>query len=66
MTLASGLSERARAQLSSALHNDTTIVLFGHPRLAIDFPGRNIIAAWGGEQLMQQAAALWLHKRAQA
>ncbi len=62
-----GLSQDAFAKLQAAVNDDTTIVLFGHPRLAAEFPGQHVIAAWGGEQLMQQAAALWLHKaRAQA
>ncbi len=61
-----GLSQHAQNQLKTALAEDGTIVLFGHPRLAANLPGRHTVAAWGGEQLMQQAAALWLHKRAQA
>jgi beta-glucosidase-like glycosyl hydrolase len=57
-----GLSPAARAQLEKAVSEKTTVVLFGHPRLATGLPGHHVISAWGGEQLMQQAAALWLHK----
>jgi beta-glucosidase-like glycosyl hydrolase len=57
-----GLSAPAVERLQAAVATDSTVVLFGHPRLAADFPAQHIIAAWGGEQLMQEAAALWLHK----
>jgi beta-glucosidase-like glycosyl hydrolase len=57
-----GLSAEASARLKAHATADTTIVLFGHPRLAANFVGDHIVSAWGGEQLMQQAAALWLHK----
>lgn len=57
-----GLSARALEQLNACVDEDTTVVLFGHPRLAADMPGHHVVSAWGGEQLMQQAAALWLHK----
>jgi beta-glucosidase len=57
-----GLSKDALVRLETCVTDQTTIVLFGHPRLATAFPGNHVIAAWGGEQLMQQAAALWLHK----
>jgi beta-glucosidase-like glycosyl hydrolase len=36
---------------------DASVVLFGHPRLAQDLPGRHILAAWGGAAVMQRAAA---------
>lgn len=62
-----GLSQQALQQLNSVMTDDTTVILFGHPRLAADMPGHHVVSAWGGEQIMQQAAALWLHKsRAQA
>jgi hypothetical protein len=35
-------------------------VLFGHPRLATGVPGSNLVCAWGGEPLMQEAAAVAL------
>jgi hypothetical protein len=38
-----------------------TVVLFSHPRLAGELPAaRNLLGAWGGEALMQEAAAAWL------
>jgi beta-glucosidase-like glycosyl hydrolase len=57
-----GLSERARTALTAALAAapDATIVLFAHPRLAEMVPGRSLLAAWGGEAVMQRAAARWL------
>jgi beta-glucosidase-like glycosyl hydrolase len=57
-----GLSAKALAQIEQDAKPETTIVLFGHPRLASDMHGHHIVSAWGGEPLMQQAAALWLHK----
>lgn len=60
--LASGLLDRLR----SNINEHATIVLFGHPRLASSFAGNHVMSAWGGEALMQQAAALWLHKAKQA
>jgi hypothetical protein len=36
-------------------------VLFAHPRLAHELAeARNVLVAWGGEALMQEAAAEWL------
>ena len=62
-----GLSARALKQLADVVNEETTIVLFGHPRLAASIAGNHIVSAWGGEPLMQQAGALWLHKgRAQS
>jgi hypothetical protein len=57
-----GLSPDALQQLENIVTPDTTIVLFGHPRLATGLRGNHVLSAWGGEQIMQQAAALWLHK----
>ncbi len=35
-----------------------TVVLFGHPRLAAQFPAAlNVLCAWGGDPLMQEAVA---------
>jgi hypothetical protein len=36
------------------------VILFAHKRLAAGTPGRNLVAAWGGEAIMQTAAARWL------
>jgi beta-glucosidase-like glycosyl hydrolase len=57
-----GLSQKAISILEEHVSEQTTVVLFGHPRLAATIPGDHVVSAWGGEQLMQQAAALWLHK----
>src|SRR5690606_19398649 len=62
-----GLSERAVAAVANALDAapDATVVLFGHPRLAAELPERaaHVLAAWGGEPLMQEAAARRLTAR---
>jgi beta-glucosidase-like glycosyl hydrolase len=61
-----GLSEAGRDALEAALAvaPHSTIVLFGHPRLAAQVPGRRLLGAWGGEALMQEAAALYLAEAA--
>lgn len=57
-----GLTEDAAARLADivARRPSALILLFGHPRLAGDLPGDTVIAAWGGEAIMQEAAARWL------
>lgn len=55
-----GISAGAREAVETALAGPGSgvIVLFGHPRLAEDLPGSvPVLAAWGGEPLMQEAAA---------
>ena len=61
-----GLSPGGAAALRSALatRGDATVVLFGHPRLAGELAAENVIAAWGGEAVMQEAAAAWLGRHA--
>jgi beta-glucosidase-like glycosyl hydrolase len=60
-----GLSEAAKARVRElAAAGADLIVLFGHPRLASELAGSNIVCAWGGEPLMQQAAAHWLAQHA--
>jgi hypothetical protein len=56
------VSPAARAAIAAALavRSDAVIALFGHPRLAEHVPGRHLFAAWGGEAVMQRAAAQWL------
>ena len=61
-----GLAPALLAKLNETVNENTTIVLFGHPRIANSFHGNHVMSAWGGEPLMQQAAALWLHKAKQA
>jgi hypothetical protein len=57
-----GLSDAGFRRLRDALglRPDALTVLFGHPRLATDLPGSAVLAAWGGEAVMQEAAALRL------
>lgn len=41
------------------------VILFGHPRLAADVPGRApVLVAWHRQRLMQEAAARWIAGRA--
>jgi beta-glucosidase-like glycosyl hydrolase len=56
---APGLRAPARTALAAALERDphAVAVLFGHPALARDIPARHILCAWGGEAVMQRAAA---------
>ncbi|MEO5509256.1 MAG: glycoside hydrolase family 3 N-terminal domain-containing protein [Longimicrobiales bacterium] len=56
------ISATARARVDAAvrMRSDAVIVLFGHPRLAESLPGNHLVAAWGGEAVMQRAAANWL------
>ncbi|HEX6694210.1 MAG TPA: glycoside hydrolase family 3 N-terminal domain-containing protein [Longimicrobiales bacterium] len=56
------ISENARASVNAVLAQrpDAVIVLFGHPRLERFLQGRRLLCAWGGESLMQRAAARWL------
>ncbi|CAN5726224.1 hydrolase [soil metagenome] len=55
-----GLSPAAqdRVREITDTHPDVTVILFSHPRLEHEIPGaRNLLAAWGGEALMQEAVA---------
>ena len=58
-----GLSPASEASVRQVLAEDqaAVVVLFGHPRLATAVPGAQaVVAAWGGEGVMQEAAAAWL------
>jgi beta-glucosidase-like glycosyl hydrolase len=57
-----GLSRSAIGTLGAAVARarSATVVLFGHPRLAPEVPGERLLGAWGGEPLMEEAAARWL------
>ncbi len=58
-----GISAAARERLAqlTAETPDVTALLFSHPRLAQEIPtARNLLAAWGGEGIMQEAVAAWL------
>jgi beta-glucosidase-like glycosyl hydrolase len=51
--------ERVRALTADA--PDATVLLFSHPRLADELPtARHLLAAWGGEAIMQESVAAWL------
>ena len=58
-----GISAAAQArvrELTSA-HPDALLLLFSHPRLAVEVPTpRHVLVAWGGEAIMQEAAVAWL------
>ncbi|HEU4882433.1 MAG TPA: glycoside hydrolase family 3 N-terminal domain-containing protein, partial [Longimicrobium sp.] len=52
---------RERVRTITAEHPDATVILFSHPRLAADIPtASNLLAGWGGEAIMQEAAVAWL------
>lgn len=58
-----GLSaaSQARVRELATRHPDATTILFSHPRVAVEIPhARNLLVAWGGEALMQEAAVAWL------
>jgi beta-glucosidase-like glycosyl hydrolase len=57
-----GISAPAKKRIEEAvrIRSDAVVVLFSHPRLAEDVRAQHIVCAWGGEPLMQQAAARWL------
>lgn len=58
-----GYSEETRAAVARVCEAapDVTVIQFSHPRLAAQLPQpRNLVCAWGGEAVMQQAAARWL------
>lgn len=59
-----GLSPQGRGVVHSALETvpDATVVVFGHARLCERIPGSHVLAAWGGEPVMQRAAARWLRR----
>jgi len=58
-----GISAAAQAKVREVTDAapDATVLLFSHPRLAHELPtARNLLAAWGGEGVMQEAVAAWL------
>ncbi|HUG40723.1 MAG TPA: glycoside hydrolase family 3 N-terminal domain-containing protein [Longimicrobiales bacterium] len=57
-----GLSAEAVETVAAAVvePRGATVVLFGHPRMATETPGPHLLGAWGGEAIMQRAAARWL------
>ncbi|MGH7568707.1 MAG: glycoside hydrolase family 3 N-terminal domain-containing protein [Gemmatimonadales bacterium] len=55
------LGPRSQASLRRLAPGAQLVVLFGHPRLAPQIPGRApILCSWHGMPLMQRAAARWV------
>lgn len=52
-----GAAAYERLQRILAAQPQAVVLLFGHPRLAAQMPGENVLAAWGGEAIMQRAVA---------
>lgn len=58
-----GVSAEACRRVDAAVSAaSSVVVLFGPPRLVGDVGGPAVLCAWGGEPLMQRAAALWLSR----
>jgi hypothetical protein len=62
-----GYSNASISAVARALDRDpdAIVVQFSHPRLAKELPAtaKIIVSAWGGERVMQEAAARWLAAR---
>lgn len=60
-----GLGPAAASTVASAvaIAAPSLVVLFGPPRLGAGLPGEAVVCAWGGETLMQEAAAVRLTGR---
>jgi beta-glucosidase-like glycosyl hydrolase len=57
----SGFSEENRRRLAELAPEASLVVLFGHPRLLAEIPGRApVLLAWHRQRLMQEAVARWL------
>ncbi|MFL5538389.1 MAG: glycoside hydrolase family 3 N-terminal domain-containing protein, partial [Longimicrobiaceae bacterium] len=64
-----GISAAAQQRVREVTERapDATVLLFSHPRLAHELPtAANLLAAWGGEAIMQEAVAAWLTGQAGA
>ncbi len=60
------LGARSLAQLRRLAPGAELVVLFAHPRLAAQIPGRApILCCWHGQPLMQRGAARWVLARVQ-
>ncbi|HET7459534.1 MAG TPA: hypothetical protein VFJ74_17920, partial [Gemmatimonadaceae bacterium] len=62
-----GYSAAARAAVAAACEaahrqaRDALVLQFSHPRLISEIPSDTpIVSAWGGDAVMQQAAARWV------
>jgi beta-glucosidase-like glycosyl hydrolase len=61
-----GISPAAQARVRELTEQypEATLLLFSHPRLESELASaRHVLAAWGGESLMQEAVATWLTGR---
>jgi len=55
------LGARSLDALRRLMPGAKLVVLFGHPRLVGQIPGRApVLCAWHGQPLMQRAAARWV------
>jgi beta-glucosidase len=58
------LGSRSLSALKRLAPNAALIILFGHPRLAAQIPGKApVVCCWHGQPLMQRAAARWVIER---
>jgi hypothetical protein len=60
-----GYSEAARKAVDKVIDKapEAVVIQFSHPRLAAELKKpKHVVSAWGGESVMQQAAARWLLK----
>ena len=58
LTPQSRLTVRLAVQAARTLKRDSLVVLFGHPRLAVELPdAAHLLCAWSGDRGMQEAAA---------
>lgn len=58
ITPQSRLTVRLAVQGARTLKRDTLVVLFGHPRLALELPdAAHVLCAWCGDRAMQESAA---------
>lgn len=58
-----GISPAARERVReiTEAHPEVVVFLFSHPRLAEEIPTpKHLLAAWGGEGIMQEAVVAWL------
>jgi len=55
------LGPRSLSALKRLAPKAALIILFGHPRLAVQVPGNApVVCCWHGQALMQRAAARWV------
>jgi hypothetical protein len=60
----SGLGSASQEALAHHASGADLVVLFGHPRLLGEIPGRvPVLLGWHRQRLMQEAVARWLRAR---